>query len=93
MATIQFKRGAASGIPTLAAGEPGWTTDDEQLYVGTGSGNVLIGPVEDAADLGSGAATDGYVLTADGAGGSAWEAPGASGLTHPDVMRRITLWR
>jgi len=31
-------------------------------------------PGDDAADLGSGAATDGHVLTADGSGGSAWEA-------------------
>lgn len=37
----------------------------------------------DAADLGSGAATYGQVLTADGAGGAAWEAPtgGGSALT------------
>ena len=44
MATLQLKRGLASGIPTLAAGEPVWTTDTHELYVGTGSGNVLIGP-------------------------------------------------
>lgn len=44
MATLQFKRGLAAGIPTLAAGEPGWTTDTNELYVGTGSGNILIGP-------------------------------------------------
>jgi hypothetical protein len=33
----------------------------------------------DAADYGSGSATDGQVLTADGAGGAAWEAPATSG--------------
>ena len=33
----------------------------------------------DAAALGSGIATDGYVLTADGAGGAAWEAPPEGG--------------
>lgn len=44
MATIQIKRGAAAGLPTLASGEPGWTTDTNALYVGTGAGNVLIGP-------------------------------------------------
>jgi hypothetical protein len=32
-------------------------------------------PDDDAALLGSGEATDGHVLTADGAGGAAWEAP------------------
>lgn len=29
----------------------------------------------DAAEMESGTATDGYVLTADGAGGAAWETP------------------
>lgn len=42
----------------------------------------------DAADLGSGAATDGYVLTADGAGGAAWEAPtgGGGGSVATDAI-------
>lgn len=41
----------------------------------------------DAADLASGAATDGYVLTADGAGGAAWEASAAlpAGSTKGDI--------
>jgi len=42
--TIQVKRGAAAGIPTLASGEPGWTTDTNKLYIGTGAGNIEIGP-------------------------------------------------
>ena len=37
----------------------------------------------DAAELGSGASADGYVLTSDGAGGSAWEAT-AVGVTDGD---------
>lgn len=37
----------------------------------------------DAANLGSGAATDGYVLTADGAGNSAWEEASV-GVTDGD---------
>lgn len=41
--TIQFYRGAAAGIPTLADGEPGWTTDTFQLYVGEGGANHLVG--------------------------------------------------
>jgi hypothetical protein len=45
MALITFKKGAAAGIPTLAAGEPGFTTDTFALYIGTAaSGNKLIGP-------------------------------------------------
>lgn len=37
--TIQVKRGAYASLPTLAAGEFGWCTDTNQLYMGTGSGN------------------------------------------------------
>lgn len=41
--------------------------------------DTALQPGDDAADLGSGAATDGYVLTADGAGGAAWEAASGGG--------------
>ena len=37
------------------------------------------GHTHTAADIDSGAVTDGHVLTADGAGGAAWEAPPAGG--------------
>lgn len=57
---------AADVTGTLAAGNGG-------------TGATSLGAV-DAADLGSGTGTDGYVLTADGAGNAAWEvAPGAGG--------------
>lgn len=39
MATIQFRRGAESELPALAAGEPGMTTDSGRLYIGTAGGN------------------------------------------------------
>lgn len=42
MRTLQFKRGEKANLPTLAAGEPGWTTDEKRLYVGTGSENVAL---------------------------------------------------
>ena len=42
----------------------------------------------DAADLASGAASDGHVLTADGAGGAAWEAVPASAL---DGLSDVTI--
>jgi len=42
---------------------------------------TAVQPADDAADLGSGAATDGYVLTADGSGGAAWEAAAGGGGT------------
>jgi len=47
MAEILLKRGLAASIPALAVGEPGFTTDTHQCYVGSGAGNVLIGPGTD----------------------------------------------
>lgn len=41
--TLQFKRGALSGLPSLSAGEPGFTTDQFRLYVGSAGGNRLVG--------------------------------------------------
>ena len=41
--TLKFKRGLYSQLPTLAVGEPGFTTDRNQLYVGSPDGNQLIG--------------------------------------------------
>jgi hypothetical protein len=39
MATIQLKRGLVANRPaSAAAGEPVFTTDDQQLYFGTGAG-------------------------------------------------------
>ena len=43
------------------------------------SGDAGDGGTFDAANLTSGAATDGYVLTADGSGGAAWEAASGGG--------------
>ena len=40
---IKLKRGAYSDLPTLAIGEPGFTTDRYQLFVGSPDGNKLIG--------------------------------------------------
>lgn len=44
----------------------------------------------DAADLASGAATDGYVLTADGSGGAAWEV--STGLPTPSAKGDIAVY-
>ena len=40
---IKLKRGAYADLPTLGVGEPGFTTDRYQLYVGSPDGNKLIG--------------------------------------------------
>jgi hypothetical protein len=39
---IRIRGSAEAGIPTLAAREPGWTTDTHKLFVGTGTENVLV---------------------------------------------------
>jgi hypothetical protein len=39
---IRIKKGLASGLPIGASGEPLWTTDTNQFYIGTGTSNVLI---------------------------------------------------
>lgn len=37
--TLKFKRGLLAGLPTAAEGEPLFTTDTKDLYIGTSSGN------------------------------------------------------
>lgn len=51
--TIQVRRGAESGAPTLASGEPGWFTDTRKFLIGTGSGNVTIGGFDRIAKTGA----------------------------------------
>lgn len=41
--TIQLYRGAFSGLPVLADGEPGWCTDTYQLFIGDGATNHEVG--------------------------------------------------
>jgi len=41
--SLRIKRGTIAGIPTLAAGEPGFSTDTFQLFVGDGTTNRYIG--------------------------------------------------
>ncbi len=38
---IQFKRGVLANLPALRAGEPGFTTDSYDLYVGVNSTTAL----------------------------------------------------
>lgn len=42
MNLIKIKRGSEAGIPTLAFGELGFTTDTKKLFIGNGVGNVLL---------------------------------------------------
>jgi hypothetical protein len=41
--TLQFKRGLFVNLPSLRAGEPGFTTDRSDLYVGSADGNKFYG--------------------------------------------------
>lgn len=49
ISVIQFFRGEAADIPTLADGEPGWCVDTFQLFVGQDGTNRLVGGVADNA--------------------------------------------
>ncbi len=40
---LQFKRGLLANLPILRTGEPGFTTDFYDLYIGSAAGNKLIG--------------------------------------------------
>ena len=61
---IQVKRGAAAGLPALAAGEPGFTTDTFRAYIGSAGGNKLIGE-PDFLKLSGGTLTGALTLSAD----------------------------
>lgn len=52
-------------------------------------GDLTVTGTVDGA-ISSGAATDGYVLTADGSGGSAWEAVAGGGGTTVQVLSTTT---
>lgn len=41
--TLKTRRGALSGLPSAAAGEPLFTTDQFRLYIGSAGGNRLLG--------------------------------------------------
>lgn len=40
----QLFRGLKSNLPTLLVGEKGYTTDTKQVWIGSATGNVLVGP-------------------------------------------------
>lgn len=68
MGKIIFKQGTEANLPIGLSGEPLWLTDKKRLYVGDGTGNVLIGGaavnligVAGAAGFGQGIAPAGDV--------------------------------
>jgi hypothetical protein len=86
---LQLLRGVLANIPALAIGEPYLATDTKQFYIGTATGNALVGPASGGAvkqveiDFGalpvaeaSFLITDaGVVPTSHLVGGVAYEAP------------------
>jgi hypothetical protein len=67
---------------TIQAIEDGINANETAAAAAAAAAAASVQPGDDAADLGSGAAADGHVLTADGAGGAAWEAPSGGGGGH-----------
>lgn len=57
----------------------------QEINVDGLSGELADPQPTDAGHVDSGAATDGQVLTADGAGGAAWEAPAGGDVAAEDV--------
>lgn len=75
---------AAQGAKADTAVQPADLTSYATAAQGT-TADSAVQPGDDAADLGSAAANDGYVLTADGAGGAAWSSLPASDGGEPDA--------
>ena len=83
---LQFKRGLLANLPVLRTGEPGFTTDFYDLYVGSSAGNKIIGSgrfwtTETAS---SGGAVKVYEATANGTNSVSFAAPAnlASDITY-----------
>lgn len=62
---LQVRRGLEADIPTLAEGEPGFSTDSKKLFIGSSTGNTQIGAQGAAGESGVGVpegGTTGQVL-------------------------------
>ena len=69
-----------SGLPTLGTAAATDATDYATAAQGA-LADTAVQAGDDASVLGSGAALEGYVLAADGAGGAAWEEAAGGGAT------------
>jgi len=83
---LKFKRGLLANLPALSSGEPGFTTDKYDLFVGSPDGNKLVGSgrfwtTETAS---TGGAVKVYEATANGTNSIAFAAPAniASDVTY-----------
>jgi len=101
---LRFKRGLAAGIPTGAQGEPLFTTDTNDLYIGTGSGNqrfqkYIASGTTSQLLLGDGSLlTMPIVLTSPANGqvlkynGTSWVNDSTGGITGSGTQNEITYW-
>lgn len=53
MPEIKFRRGIESKLPVLAEGEPGFTTDKGNLYIGSSLGNIQLAKKDELIELSS----------------------------------------
>jgi hypothetical protein len=81
------KYGELSGTPVLGTAAETDATDYATAVQGQ-TADSAVQPDDNADTLGSGVAVDGYVLTADGVGGAAWEAGGGGGGAADYVRTR-----
>ena len=83
---LQFKRGLFQNLPVLRTGEPGFTTDFYDLYVGSSAGNKLIGSGRfwTTETSTTGGAVKVYEATANGTNSVSFAAPTnlASDITY-----------
>jgi len=83
---LQFKRGLFQNLPVLRTGEPGFTTDFYDLYVGSSDGNKLIGSGRfwTTETSTTGGAVKVYEATANGTNSVSFAAPTnlASDITY-----------
>jgi len=78
--TIKIKRGTEATLPTLTAGEPGFTTDSFKLFIGDGTNNHQIAGGDFNGPAGG---VDGNLLALDGDTGKLGKD---SGLSAEDLQ-------
>ena len=102
--TLRFKRGLASGLPTGLAGEPLFTTDTFDLYIGNGTGNtrfqkyIASGTTSQILRGDGSLLTMPIVLTSPSNGqvlkydGTNWVNSADAGVTGSGANGQVTFW-
>ena len=102
--TLRFKRGLVSGIPTAALGEPLFTTDTFDLYIGNGTTNtrfqkyIASGTTSQLLRGDGSLLTMPIVLTSPSNGqvlkydGTNWVNSADAGVTGSGIAGQVTYW-